>query len=962
MSGLGASLVGGLLFLAFNGAYLTAFPAASISYYVQVVLHAAAGVAVIVAALAWAASRRPRAASLAGATLAIGAVAAALGLAVLWFGATRPYRWLLDAHVVSSVIAVLLTVVTAARWLRGTQAAALRPAFWAAVALTALAAAIATPLAITRDSRLQSTYTIRNPASPPLTMDGEGGGPSNVFFPSSIRTETGGTVPASFFMSSQQCERCHKEIYDEWTSSAHRFSSFNNQWYRKSIEYMQDTVGTKPSRWCAGCHDHAMIFAGTWDTPAKDQIERPEAHAGLGCVSCHSMVHVGSTMGQGDFVMEYPALHELASSDNKMLAYLHDKLIELAPRPHREAFIKPFHREQTAEFCSSCHKVHLDVPVNGYRWFRGFNDYDNWQASGVSGQGARSFYYPPAPMSCADCHMPRVPSNDPSAKDGKVRSHRFIAANTALPYVNHDQKQLELTQAFLRSGQVSIDVFALVRGAGATSSAVAGPTGEPTLSSTFAVGEESASFGAGRATTSAPTEVVAPIDGGGAFVRRGESVRVDVVVRTRNVGHFFPGGTVDAFDVWVELEAVDERGQVLLHSGYVEDAGRGPVDASAHMYRSLMLDERGNPINKRNAWATRSVAYVRLIPPGAADTVHYRLAIPEHAGDRITLKARVNHRKFAWWTNQWSYAGERHPNQPSPAVAPGYDEGKWVFTGDTSKVSGQRKEIPVLPVTVMAEATATLNVGAPGAPPATPPAVQTLRGRWNDYGIGLLLQGDLKAAELAFLKVTELDPAYADGWVNVARVRLQEGNLTDAEEALRKALTLSPDLAKTHFFLGSVLKSQGRYDEAIAHMRRAAALYPRDRVVRNQLGRVLFLQRKFTEAVAEFQRVLEVDPEDLQAHYNLMLAYQGLGNEQVADRERKLYERFKADEASQAITGDYRQLHPHDNNERQAVHEHAHFPPAPMRSAPGGAEAREASSPARNQTRPVPSHMTGGAQ
>ena len=48
-------------------------------------------------------------------------------------------------------------------------------------------------------------------------------------------------------------------------------------------------------------------------------------------------------------------------------------------------FLKPFMRNQTAEFCSSCHKVHLDVPVNHYRWIRGFNEYDNWQASGVSG-------------------------------------------------------------------------------------------------------------------------------------------------------------------------------------------------------------------------------------------------------------------------------------------------------------------------------------------------------------------------------------------------------------------------------------------------------------------------------------------------------------------------------------------------------------------------------------------------
>ena len=37
------------------------------------------------------------------------------------------------------------------------------------------------------------------------------------------------------------------------------FFQFNNQWYRKSIEYMQDTIGTTPSKWCGGCHDPAVL-------------------------------------------------------------------------------------------------------------------------------------------------------------------------------------------------------------------------------------------------------------------------------------------------------------------------------------------------------------------------------------------------------------------------------------------------------------------------------------------------------------------------------------------------------------------------------------------------------------------------------------------------------------------------------------------------------------------------------
>ena len=122
---------------------------------------------------------------------------------------------------------------------------------------------------------------------------------------------------------------------------------------------------------------------------------------------------------------------------------------------------------------------------------------------------------------------------------------------------------------------------------------------------------------------------------------------------------------------------------------------------------------------------TRSVAYVRLIPPGAADTVHYRLQVPDDAGDRIFLRAKVNYRKFAWWNTQWAYAGERDPSTPATAVGSAYDDGRWTFTGDTSDVSGDVKAIPDIPTTVMAEAEATLAVIDADAPlPPLPPAAE----------------------------------------------------------------------------------------------------------------------------------------------------------------------------------------------------------------------------------------------
>ena len=88
-----------------------------------------------------------------------------------------------------------------------------------------------------------------------------------------------------------------------------------------------------------------------------------------------------------------------------------------------------------------------------------------------------------------------------------------------------------------------------------------------------------------------------------------------------------------------------------------------------------------------------------------------------------------------------------------------------------------------------------------------------------------------------------------------------------------------------------------------------------------------------------------VDPEDVQMHYTAMLCYRALGRTAEAERESKLFLRFKADESSQAITGARRQLKPEENNERQQIHEHESVP---------------LDSPAGNRARPAAPRPTGG--
>ena len=890
------------ILFAINLAIVVGFEAATIFYMGNVVMHLVLGTAAVVLAM----SLKP--------VRLLGTLSLLSGLAVAYFGALSTNRPLLWAHIALSFVGAAVLSIDLWR---------AKPS-WRMALATGLALVIGVPALKLAGDRMFPQYeaVIRNPTmNVPTSMHEEGGGPKSPFWPSSAKTNVGGTIPSNFFMESKRCGECHKDIYEQWNSSVHHFASFNNQYYRKSIEYMQDVSGTQGSKWCAGCHDHAVFFNGRFDKPIKDQIDTPEAQNGLGCVSCHSIVHVDSSMGNAGFTIEYPPLHELASSKNPWIKKADDFLTYLKPEPHKATFLKPFMKDNS-EFCSTCHKVHLDVPVNNYRWLRGFNDYDNWQASGVSGQGARSFYYPAATSTCGGCHMPMVKSGDPGNKNGLIHSHRFPAANMAVATVNEDKPQLKATEDFLKSGFISVDIFAASPVTETKSEMRRRASEAPTLSSTMAVGEEAEQSG-GQVLIREVGEVAAPLDQAGAQFRAGSTVRLDVVVRTRKIGHFFPGGTVDSFDIWLELQGKDAAGNIVYWSGYVEDDGKGPVEKGAHFYKSYQLDADGNPINKRNAFQSRSLLYVRLIPPGAADTAHFRVKIPENAKGPLTFTAKLNYRKFSHYYNQYAFAGQPKPGQDPKLVGVDHDSREWSFdkTNIPKNVSGNIKDrIPDLPIVTLASASAVLVVGDSG--PLKPIVRKQDRERWNDWGIGMLLQGDLKGAEFAFTKVTEAEPGYADGWLNVARALIQEGEVEAAKPFLEKSLSINYNLGRTHFFKAMTQKTDGDYEGALKSLSLVETMYPRDRVVLNQIGRILFLQRNYTAAIASFQRVLQVDAEDLQAHYSLMLCYRGAGNVPAAQREEVLFKRFKADESAQSITAKPRLLSVEDNNERQTIHDH----------------------------------------
>ena len=338
---------------------------------------------------------------------------------------------------------------------------------------------------------------------------------------------------------------------------------------------------------------------------------------------------------------------------------------------------------------------------------------------------------------------------------GKVHSHRFPGANTAVPTANEDAAQLKATEDFLTSGALTVDIFALSPAQRAIESRSdrRNTNWPPPSRSEKKRKRKSRPARRGEVALRSPLPSTACSPPFAAATRCASMWSC----APRRVGHFFPGGTVDAYDTWLELKGVDDKGQTIFWSGMVEDNGKGPVEKGAHFYRSLQVDAHGNPINKRNAWATRAVVYVRLIPPGAADTVHFRMKIPEKTGSKITLTARLCYRKFAWLNTQFAFAGRARPAQSAGRLRlrPITTTARMAFTASLQRSLGERREDSRPADRRGRRKRSRRSHVCPHNAPAPQPKTQLRKEdwqRWNDYGIGLLLQGDLKAAQAASKK------------------------------------------------------------------------------------------------------------------------------------------------------------------------------------------------------------------
>jgi tetratricopeptide (TPR) repeat protein len=735
------------------------------------------------------------------------------------------------------------------------------------------------------------------------------------FEPSLARTASGNFIPAAGMMNDQYCKKCHADVHDQWSDSVHRFSSFNNPPYLASVTETREVAlqrdgNVQASRWCAGCHDPVPFFSGAFDDPKFDTVSHATAHAGITCTVCHAITHVNSTRGNADYTIEEPLHYPFAFSDNPVLQWINNQLVKAKPAFHKKTFLKDFHR--SAEFCSTCHKVSLPLALNHYKEFlRGQNHYDPYLLSGVSGHGARSFYYPPkAEPSCASCHMPLKSSGDFGAQlfggatELSVHDHLFPAANTGMAWLRDRPDVIAAHQQFLKD-VVRVDVFGVREG-----------------------GEID-----GR--------LIAPLRPEAPVLEPGKTYLLETVIRTLKLGHLFTQGTVDSNEVWLDV-TVTAGDRVIGRSGAIDPARGNEVDPWAHFVNVFMLDKDGNRIDRRNPQDIFTPLYNHQIPPGAGQTVHYELAVPVDVKAPVAVEVKLQYRKFD--RSYMAFVARSNAKLGQPIRGQGA-----TARGTAPEAARDASYSNELPVTTLATDRVTFAVaGAQEAvenPQRDIPAWQ----RWNDYGIGLLLKGkaELRQAEEAFQRVEELDRW--DGPMNLTRVYLAEGRVDEAVDALARAQEFHRAEGFPRWtwawLSGEVNRQQGRLPEAVVNLRsvledrtgdmRARGFdFSYDYEVINLLGQTLFdlgrlrarqgrddeARTAWQKAVETFQKTLAIDSENVAAHHNLQLLFAELGDAKRAAEHERLHRRYKPDDNAQGRAERLaRERYPAANHAAEAV-------------------------------------------
>lgn len=251
-------------------------------------------------------------------------------------------------------------------------------------------------------------------------------------------SDAGPSGEEALYPTAAQCGECHKQIYEEWSSSQHAYASISPMFHKfeqKFQELTQGTVGT----FCVRCHQQVGTQLGeARDAPLweRSQISRE----GVTCITCHRVKEQYGKVN-GERRVEPGSIYEpvYGSGEKSVIKdVLADKetySVKTSPKGRGNdihAGMITNNQLTKSEFCVSCHQVAVNLGIKlEIVW-------DQYRDSPARKAG----------VSCQDCHMGKVPGKPsgyataPSAVVGgkevnpgrKHANHSFIGPGYSIAH------------------------------------------------------------------------------------------------------------------------------------------------------------------------------------------------------------------------------------------------------------------------------------------------------------------------------------------------------------------------------------------------------------------------------------------------------------------------------------------------------------------------------------------------
>src|SRR5262249_17335018 len=242
----------------------------------------------------------------------------------------------------------------------------------------------------------------------------------------------------SLYPTAAQCGQCHKQIYEEWSSSNHAYASISPMFHafeQKFQELTQGTVGT----FCVRCHQQVGTQLGeNRETPlwAMSQISRE----GVTCITCHRVKEQYGKVN-GERRVEPGKIFEpvYGSGEKSVIKDIIANKETYSVKTSKDGRGTDIHdgmmtnpQLTKSEFCVSCHQVAVNLGIKLEIVWDQYRD-----------SPARK-----AAVTCQNCHMGEVPGKPegyataPSAVVGgkeinpgrKHANHRFIGPGYSIAH------------------------------------------------------------------------------------------------------------------------------------------------------------------------------------------------------------------------------------------------------------------------------------------------------------------------------------------------------------------------------------------------------------------------------------------------------------------------------------------------------------------------------------------------